>query len=131
MDEVLKKKIVIGVSICVIGIAAVITYKTFFGGNSGDDRGNVQLLCANPKCGYAFEATRKEYADMTQNEKVDIAMMQKPALKCPKCSEKSAYDAMKCEKCGNVFIKKYFDPVNYDKCTKCGFSKSDEQLNEK
>jgi DNA-directed RNA polymerase subunit M/transcription elongation factor TFIIS len=131
MDEVFRKKVMIGVAVCCIAIAAVITIKTFFSSDYGDDNGNIQLLCANLKCGYAFELSQKEYADMTKNEDVEVATMQRPAVKCSKCGGKTAYIAMKCEKCGNVFFKKYMDPMNYDKCPKCGFSKSEQLLNEK
>jgi DNA-directed RNA polymerase subunit RPC12/RpoP len=125
MDEDIKKKVAIGIAVGCIVIAGAIAFMTTRGG-SGDSKTKgkqVQYLCINPKCGNAFEAGR-EVLNRLQEEGISQAEM--PPMKCPKCGEDSAYVAIKCEKCGNVFIPNYENPKEYDKCPKCGFSKREQ-----
>ncbi|MHB0946073.1 MAG: hypothetical protein ACYC3B_02760 [Sedimentisphaerales bacterium] len=133
MDDELKKKVSIGIVICCLALAIGITVKTYSGGGSGGgSAGPVQMLCVNPKCAQAFEFSEKEFANMmSQNQGGGMMMpMETPVFKCTKCNEKSAYIAMKCEKCGNVFIPNYQNPQGFDKCPKCGFSKYEQESKE-
>ena len=129
MDEEMKKKVAIGIAVGCIVIAAAITIITTRGGSSGgpESGGQVQFLCINPQCGYAFESSGEEL-DKLKSE--GIAMAEMPPLKCPKCGQNSVYAAIKCGKCGNVFIPNYENAEEYDKCPKCGFSKK-EQMQKK
>ena len=49
------------------------------------------------------------------------------AFVCPKCSEDAFYNAIKCPKCDEVFFTVDENGVRTDKCTKCGFSKSEDR----
>jgi DNA-directed RNA polymerase subunit M/transcription elongation factor TFIIS len=128
MDEEIKKKVAIGIAIGCIAVAAAITIITSRGGSDGSKTvGQIQFLCVNPQCGNAFESNGEE---INKQKGEGISMADMPPVKCPKCGQDSAYAAIKCEKCGNIFIPNYDDPKEYDKCPKCGYSK-DEQLKKK
>ena len=131
MDDVLKKRLSIGIAIGCLVLAIGITVKTnFSGGGGGSGKAvSVQMLCVNPKCGQAYELSEKELSDvMSESRSGGMPMpMETPVFKCIKCNEKSAYIAMKCEKCNNVFVPDYQNPAVFDKCPKCGFSKSQQE----
>ena len=129
MDEDMKKKVTIGIVIGCIAIAAAITVITNWGSSSGGPKteGQIQFLCINPKCGYAFESSGEE---LNKLEEQGVSRGDMPPMKCPQCGQNSAYFAIKCGKCGNVFIPNYENPKEYDKCPKCGFSKN-EQMRKK
>jgi predicted RNA-binding Zn-ribbon protein involved in translation (DUF1610 family) len=129
MDEDMKKKVAIGIAVGCIVIAGAIAFMTTRSGSSDSKtkEGQVQFLCINPKCGNAFEASEEKLNKLRGD---GISMADMPPIKCPKCGQESAYVAIKCEKCGNVFIPNYDNPAEYDKCPKCGFSKR-EQMQKK
>ena len=129
MDEEMKKKVTIGIVVGCIAIAVAITVITNWGGGSAGPKneGQMQFLCINPKCGHAFEASGDE---INKRRGEGLSMAEMPPTKCPQCGQNSAYFAIKCEKCGNVFIPNYENAKEYDKCPKCGFSKS-EQMRKK
>ena len=102
MDDVLKKRLTIGIAIGCLVLAIGITVKLNSGGSSGGgSTGPIQMLCVNPKCGQAYELSEKEFTNMmSQNQGGGMGMpmpMETPVFKCTKCGEKSAYIAMKCE----------------------------------
>ncbi|MFA6186534.1 MAG: hypothetical protein WC770_04895 [Phycisphaerae bacterium] len=129
MDDVLKKRLSIGIAIgCLVLAAGIIVKTNFSGSSSGGAAGPIHILCVNPKCGQTFDFSEKEFNDMvsksTGTGSGGMPMLtEAPVFKCPKCNANSAYVAMKCEKCGNLFVPNYQNPVSYDKCPKCGFSK--------
>ena len=125
MDEDVKKKVTIGVAVGCIVVAAAITVMTSRGGSSGPEVSEqVQFLCINPQCGHAFESSGE---GINKQKTEGIAMEEMPPVKCPKCGQNSAFPAIKCEKCSNVFIPNYENPKEYDKCPKCGYSKGEQQ----
>ena len=133
MDDVLKKRVSIGIAISCLVIAIGITVVTNLDRTGGGGKaGPIQMLCVNPACNNAFEATEDEFRKLMSGEDgappMPMMMMETPTFKCPKCNEKSVYVAMKCEKCGNVFVPNYQNPADYDKCSKCGFSKYQQEM---
>jgi DNA-directed RNA polymerase subunit RPC12/RpoP len=133
MNDVLKRRISIGVSICCLSLAIGITvYTNFSGGYDVGSNEPVQMLCTNPKCGQAFELSGKEFSKLISRSQNDKMMMpvEAMAFNCSKCNQKSAHTAMKCAKCGNVFVPNYQDPGIYDKCPKCGFSRFQQESQE-
>jgi DNA-directed RNA polymerase subunit M/transcription elongation factor TFIIS len=129
MDEDVKKKVSIGIAIGFIVVAAAITYMTSMGGSKGPEAlGQIQFLCINPQCNNAFEASGDE---IDRQKKEGISMGDMPPTKCPKCGQNSAFVAIKCEKCGNVFIPNYRNTKEYDKCPKCGYSKEEQSTQKK
>jgi membrane protease subunit (stomatin/prohibitin family) len=128
VNDILKKRISIGVSICCLSLAIGITVKRNFSNDYAGGASPIQMLCTNPKCAQAFEISEKEFNNLTsQNQDGEItAPMETPVFKCAKCNQRSAYIAMECGKCGNVFVPNYRSP-DYDKCPKCGFGPSQQE----
>jgi DNA-directed RNA polymerase subunit M/transcription elongation factor TFIIS len=122
MDISTKKIVSIVVAIACLALAVIIMIKTHNSRSSGDIADHIQMLCTNPKCGQSYVLSEKQFKAMISNEAP--MSMQTPSFSCPKCKQKTAGIAMKCEKCGNVFLPNYRSPQNLDKCPKCGFSKS-------
>jgi ribosomal protein S27AE len=127
MDDVMKKRISIGIAVGCIALAVIITVRAVVSnrsdtGNTATRSGPVRLMCANPQCGNVFEMDAKDIGETTGR----ADSMEPTVYKCPKCSQMSAYIATKCEKCGNVFIPNYQNVNTSDKCPKCGYSKYEE-----
>jgi phage FluMu protein Com len=51
-------------------------------------------------------------------------------LKCPKCGKDSVALAIKCEKCGEIFLENP-EATYMDKCPKCDFSAIEEVMKER
>jgi ribosomal protein S27AE len=130
MDDEMKKKISIGVAIGCIAIAAVITISTYrSSGTAGPNPdAAVTLLCTNPQCNNIFELKQSDVAPKENGDDVGTGGIR--TFKCPKCNQMSGQIAIKCSKCGNVFLPNYKDMTTYDKCPKCGYS-AYEQSNKK
>ncbi|MCX5634033.1 MAG: hypothetical protein NTW93_10235 [Phycisphaerae bacterium] len=121
MDDEMKKKISIGIAVGCIAIAAVITIVTYRSGTGGPNpNASVMLLCTNPQCGNIFELKQSDVAPKETSDGGDAAGIR--TFKCPKCNQMSGQIAIKCSKCGNVFLPNYKDITIYDKCPKCGYS---------
>jgi DNA-directed RNA polymerase subunit M/transcription elongation factor TFIIS len=122
MDDEMKKKISIGIAVGCIAIAAVITISTYRSSTGVvNPNAPVPMMCVNPQCGNIFELKQ---SDVVPKENADTGgeTTGPQAFKCPKCNQMSAYVAIKCSKCGNVFLPNYKDITKYDKCPKCGYS---------
>ena len=50
---------------------------------------------------------------------------------CSSCGERTAFLAVKCEQCGNVFIGSREGGDFFDRCPKCSFSKQEQSANER
>ena len=126
-----NKKVQGTIIIVCIGLAIIVTYTNIGGGGRASIKpgDRIWLKCRNPDCGEAFQITRGEYFEYTQKilqEKGFVGM----AYLCPKCQKKSAYPAIKCLNCGNVFEKgtvPYTDGPA-DTCPECGFSKMEGKV---
>lgn len=129
MDETTKNRVSIGIAVICIIVAIAITF-TFFRSSDRNSAptGPIQLLCTNPQCGYKFELSQEEFAKQMPPMPPmpgNLTM----AIKCPKCGQQSAYMAVTCEKCKNVFVPNYQAAEGYpDKCPKCGFSSAEERM---
>jgi DNA-directed RNA polymerase subunit RPC12/RpoP len=125
MDDAMKKKISIGIAVGCITLAVIITVATNRSGSVGPvtPTGSATLMCTNPQCGAVFEMERK---DLAKSDGEIGGTAGPPTYKCPKCGQMSARIAMKCAKCGNVFISDYQNLETGDKCPKCGYSALEE-----
>ena len=134
MDEDKKKQVMIAITIICILLAVIIFFAFGTGGNSfmkgTTSTGPVPMLCVNPDCEYVFELSRDDYGRQMMENQPEIPMgpmMGPTALECPECGEKSAYVAIKCEKCKHVFMASYEDTDDYrDRCPECGYSAIEE-----
>ena len=127
MDPMVKRKVMIGIIVVCVGLALGITVFTRGGCGGGGARGPVQMLCTNPDCGKAFEMSRSDFqekmTDMTGPGGRMGPMGQMPAFTCTSCGEESAYIAIKCKQCGEVFVRGSSGRDDYpDKCPACGYS---------
>ncbi len=129
-----------------IGLAGTV-YNSVSGGSSvSSSHSKIALYCMAEKKG--FEVTRQEYQKMLDQarqaagQKVGkgpmgpAGMMEmmtpwgqfpKYPMVCPHCGKKACFNAIKCQKCGNIFIPYKKDANGQwkydDTCPKCGYSR--------
>src|SRR3989339_1032905 len=63
----------------------------------------VWLECRNPECKATYEIDKYEYYKWSENNRSPMALSA-PPMECKQCGKKSAYKALKCEKCGETFF---------------------------
>ena len=128
MEASKKKPIMVGVIVVCVVLAGAITYMNRPKGSGIDSIKDTELLwvkCSNPDCGAEYQMGKKDYFQSLQNASAEGTGI--AALTCKQCSEESIYRAEKCEKCGTVFFRRIQEVGTYpDKCTKCGYSKIEE-----
>lgn len=129
MEKGRKKVFMIGIIAVSLTTAGFVTFSTMYK-NVGDLnklRGQtVWLKCQNPKCNHSFEMDMKDYYEQLQNNR-SSNVTRASALPCPKCGVRSAYEAFKCEKCGNIFFVDRTKRDYFDRCPQCGFSREEKQ----
>ena len=124
MDADKKKTVLLIIVVVCLAAAGGIAFFTMRGSSSGADSLKDDLIwakCANPNCNAEYEISQKEYYKSI--EKTPSAL---PA--CKQCGEASLYTAMKCEKCGIVFIPGTLQNERRDRCPECGFSKTENNV---
>jgi hypothetical protein len=124
MKDVAKKKMLIVILLGCIVLAILITLLNHSDGEN-KHKTPIQLLCTNQKCGYTFVSNADELRKLLPPGETIVAASS--VFKCPKCDKQSAYMAVKCKKCGALFVVDYKNPDTFDKCPKCGFSSFQEQ----
>lgn len=117
MDENVKQKLSLVVTVVCIAVAIFVGYKTFSGGGAKVSASDSALWmkCFNKDCENTFQITNQEYADfmMTQNVVSNV-----PGYNCPECNKDSAFKARKCMECEFVFRER--EVLEEPKCPKCG-----------
>ena len=137
MDDTGKKKLRIGIIIASLTLAAVITYVTSSGGDSGgSNRGSrvIYIMCDNQDCPESeYEVSTEQYREMMQavqspEDRLTGPMMGPMALECKNCSQETAYMSQKCEECETFFSIDYDGASDDypDRCPECGFSRIEE-----
>ncbi len=118
MDAEKKKPIMLGIAIVCLVLAGGITYFRLAGESDEIAKGEMMWVkCANPNCNFETQMELREYAELAKASKSGIP-------KCSKCGEESLLDALKCEKCGIVFIPGTVVGEIADRCPECGYSKT-------
>ena len=128
MEDAKKKPMMIGIIVVCLSVAA---YITFSGGEVEKEviaeGATIWMKCANIKCNggtTVFEMDLQEYRDF---QKDNILEETTPGAICPKCGKPSAFEAIKCPSCGNVFLLDEAGSKEFpDKCPKCQYSKREE-----
>ena len=124
-----RKKVIMLIVVMVSLISAgFITFSNIYKKSTylNELKGEIVLLkCRNSECNYTFEMDMKDYYEYLQNNRSNTGGV--TALPCPKCGQKSAYEAIKCVKCGNIFFVNRIKRDFFDRCPKCGFSKEEKQ----
>ena len=111
MEDNKRKQIMIGIIIVCIVSAVAITIYTNTGGGVGSGTGGKRLILCT-ECNESFELSRTEVMDKLTNRNPaappgvmsltgDFAI-----ITCPACNEDAAQFALKCKKCGAVFLMK-------------------------
>jgi len=94
---------------------------------------SLWIKCTNPACGASYALDQKEYFRRIEEKKranpALVMLPTAPPLTCRQCGKETAFRAVKCEKCGNIFLYgarkgKSFDFA--DRCPQCGYSKIEE-----
>jgi hypothetical protein len=132
----MKNTIYLVVIVLCIVLAAVVFFWTRAGGSGGIEnikRGekSMWVKCKNPECNAEYQMDMRDYYEQTQEKiKANPLSSQTPPLTCKECGEESVFRAEKCEKCGTVFF--YGVSKDYpDRCTKCGYSKTEATRQER
>lgn len=129
MEKSRKKVFMLGIIAVSLILAVFITFSTMYKNSSHLNKlkgQNVWLKCQNSECNHSFEMDMKDYYEYLQNN-LSSKVMGVTALPCPKCGQKSSYEAIKCDKCGNTFFVDRIKRDYFDRCPKCGFSKEEKQ----
>lgn len=132
MDEAKRKPVMIGIIVVCLALAAYITYRSS-GQGSGPRRieipqdAMIWVKCVNTRCNAAYEMSAIAYDEFQREH---LSEDETPPMSCEKCGKASAFEAMKCPKCGNVFISGESGPQDFsDRCPKCKFSAIEEAKN--
>jgi predicted Zn-ribbon and HTH transcriptional regulator len=129
MEESKKKPLMIAAIIVCLIAALAITFTGKSSKNTGIDRyaGQEQWLkCTNPDCGAEYTMDKKEYLEWHQKHYA-VSSAQGTGMTCKECGENTAMEAVKCEKCGYVFLRGAAGIGFSDRCPECGFSKIEEE----
>jgi predicted RNA-binding Zn-ribbon protein involved in translation (DUF1610 family) len=126
MEENVKKSLMIGIAVVCLGVAVVIAVMR----GSNDplkeiaDEEIVQLKCRD--CGATSEMSMKDFAAYAlKNHDINGAAL---PMTCEKCNKTSLVEAIKCEKCGEIFFLGAAGPGKVpDACPKCGYSAEKER----
>ena len=128
MEESRKKPIMVIATVVCLALAAVITYSRYSGSagtiDSIPDSEMIWVKCRNKDCGEEYQMGLKAYYKDIMANANPIAPSA-PALICKKCGEPSVYRAEKCEKCGKVFFWASVPNDFPDRCSYCGYSKTE------
>ncbi len=125
MDESTKRKAAIAIIVCCLVAAAGITISTLSGGGGGPDpESRVQMLCVNEECEATFTLSRIEYTKLMMSQGMGPGAGYIVGT-CPKCGEPSGFPALKCKKCGTVFIADTETEDYIDRCPECDYSPSE------
>jgi len=123
----------------VIVICLLVAGLVIFSGRSGgsgidsiSEDEQVWVLCTNKACGATYQMGKKQYyKEVEEKAKESTGMMMMPLLTCKECGQDKVTEAIKCEKCGEVFIKGASRGDFPDKCPKCGHSKTETRWKER
>ncbi len=131
MEEAKKRRFMISVIVVCLLVAGIIYWRTNASRQTDTTSGDVQngtvlMKCNNQRCQAVFEVTAKEYREFMQQSN-PLGEMQL-GMQCKQCGQRSAFRAVRCEKCGSVFFYGYEGADFADRCPKCGFSKMESNI---
>ena len=129
MDESRKKQLIMYliVSACLI-LAVAITFftrSTHYGIETIGRSEMIWVKCVDPACGAEYETGKRAYYEFVQANSSPMSVSRAP-LVCEQCDQNSIYQAVKCEKCETVFFYGAIPDDFKDRCTECGYSKTED-----
>ncbi len=127
MDQA-KKSLLLVLLVIVLGSAATLLFLGRIrnrpqGVESIDPSEKIWVMCTNPKCQIQYEIGKKEYFEYVENNRMGPVV---PGMECRECGQASIYRAVKCGKCGHVFLHGSKGLDFADRCPKCKYSKMEE-----
>lgn len=114
--------------VCLV-MAAIISYHNYFRPNppkgitAVDPNEMVLVKCSDPNCGITYQMSNRAYLEHISQHSITIRMETILPI-CKKCGKASMERAIKCEKCGTIFIYGKDSSDFPDKCPNCGHSKT-------
>jgi ribosomal protein L40E len=97
-----------------------------------DDHEELMAWIMCRECGAKYQIRLKQWHAVAQGHvKENPDSRTPPPLVCQQCGEKTAYRAIKCEKCGLIFEAGWKGPDYYDRCPQCNFSQVEERMKER
>jgi len=83
------------------------------------------VLCVNPKCKATYQTDLKAYYE--EMEKKGPFHMEMEGVKCQKCGQLTAFKAIECPQCKNIFRPGSAGREDFhDRCPKCKYSKTEQ-----
>jgi len=130
----MKNAILVGIIVVCLGVAGFVFLKGSGDGGSGIPEGaTILTLCM--ECKNVQEMDKQEYYDQIRERQVELAEagnpMAKAYLTCEQCGKPAVTEAMKCEKCEEVFRKGAVPGDYADKCPDCGYSPTEARYKER
>ncbi|MHC4571934.1 MAG: hypothetical protein ACYS0C_07660 [Planctomycetota bacterium] len=139
MEDSKKKLIMAWIIVLCLVLAGVITFATFprrTGGIESIKRGEmIWVKCMNPECEAEYQMGLRDYFEYLKahppTPEQFRARMADPNMKfliplvCKDCEEESVNPAVKCEKCGIVFLRGSVPSDFADRCPECSYSKTE------
>jgi hypothetical protein len=129
MKGIAKNQVMIGVIVVCLVAAGAITFKNL--GKKGPDlspfKGQLTwVLCRNQECKHAYQMDLAEYYKFIVDN-ADPRSQLPPPITCPQCEEPSAYKAVKCAKCEEIFEEGAVPKDFVDRCPneECGYSQKE------
>jgi predicted RNA-binding Zn-ribbon protein involved in translation (DUF1610 family) len=136
----MQKKIAIVVAVLCFAAAGLIIARNVFrhpaGAESLGAGEKTWMQCNARDCGAAYEMEKKEYFMQVEQRRRTNPRLENlptaPPITCQKCGKETAWRAVKCEKCGCLFLYglrqgKQFDYA--DRCPTCGHSELERSRN--
>lgn len=131
MDESQKKNLMIGIIVVCLVVGGYLVYANLTGGGGGgldsipsDEK--VWVKCSNKDCQAEFEMNKREYLETVEEIVRQNPMASFTPVKCEKCGNDTALEAVKCPYCETVFISRRNSNDFADRCPNCKKSATEE-----
>ena len=128
MEHNRKKTAMICIIVGCLALAGFITYRNSRGPRTGVTsikRGElIWVKCNNPNCGAEYQMDKRDFYEYVEKHMGPMDLVEPPLI-CKECGEKSAYKAVKCEKCRHTFFYGSIRNDFTDRCPKCRYSKDE------
>lgn len=128
MDDEQKKKVKVIVAVSCIVLAGLVTVISSMGSGIDETRfKTVWVICTSEECDSVYEVDRKKLNDQVVKEGNPMGLG-RWAFKCSQCNEKTAFLAVVCSQCEEIFMPDYTPGDRYDRCPECGYSEIENRL---
>jgi hypothetical protein len=126
-----KKKIMIVASVVCFVVAVIVIAVWLMPANNyqGFENESFWIMCRNPNCNHTWQMNAEAFLKYQMDNANPQDPLHAALAACPKCGEKTGDRAYKCPKCQTVFFPgSVVDEKYTDRCPKCGYSESEEQI---